>query len=165
MVEEIGDLRMHSDGNFFHDIMEKMLLALDFSFLEAWYEMHTFLGPIQVTSIEELERVKASDYSRRRRKYMREKDFVVVTTHYKGFDALKEERIIARTIMSNSTFGMDRPILSASSLSQIKGAVDIVTERDPLALAFERNYIVEDKGLYFLHPRYIYELVKRNLKG
>ncbi len=162
--KDIESLDVNRDSNFFHSLVSDLLKYLNFRFKEKWYEID-IVGepkPIKFTNLEYIKLLghipQVKNFSRRE-KFERKNEFVVATTNHTTLENFFNNHYIARSVMSNSRLGLDNKVLAAND---VKNAFHS-TFRDPLAMAFDRNYIVRLGNFYFLHPRFLYELcLKKN---
>ncbi|MEM4244941.1 MAG: hypothetical protein QXR60_01910 [Candidatus Nanoarchaeia archaeon] len=161
--KDIESLESNRDSDFFHSLARNLLKYLKFKFKEQWYEIDVVgeQKPIQFTNIEYIKLLgdvpQVKNFSRRER-FERKKEFVVVTTNHATLESFLSNHYVARSIMSNSRLGLDNKVLTADGVK----ASFHSTFRDPLAIAFDRNYVVRLGNLYFIHPRFLYELCLKN---
>jgi len=157
--KDIESLEANRDSNFFHDLAKDLLTYLNFRFKEKWYEIDVVgeRKPIQFTNIEyakSLGHVPQVKNFSRREKFERKNEFLVATTNHTTLKNLLDNHYLARSMMSNSRLGLDNKVLAADD---VKAAFHS-TFRDPLAMDFDRNYVVRLGDLYFIHPKFLYEL-------
>lgn len=159
VAKEIECLEANRDSNLFHNLVKEVLTYLDFRFKEKWYEIDV-LGerkPIQFTDLEYVKSLgyvpQVKNFSRRE-KFEKKNEFVVSTTNHNTLKNFLDNRYVARSMMSNSRLGLDNKVLNAGD---VKTAFHS-TFRDPLAMAFDRGYLVRSGNLYFLHPKFLYDL-------
>lgn len=162
LAKDIESLERDRNSYFFHDLVRRMLDFLGFRFKESWFEVDA-VGKMEPTQYVNIDYVIAAsvvyqttNFSRRER-FERTKpylEFIVATTNHLTIKDLLESHYVAKSIMSNSTFGLRNKIVDASEVKKrFYGP-----PRDPLALAFDSDYIVRFGSSYFLHPKYLYNL-------
>ncbi|KYK25425.1 hypothetical protein AYK26_06165 [Euryarchaeota archaeon SM23-78] len=168
LAQEVQELEINRDSTFFHDLVARLAGLLDFRPAKEWYEADPFIGPpAQYVTRAELEeasityKFRFKNYSHRKR-YEKNIDFLVATTHHPDLLMLDLGIYVARSLMSNTTLGLKKKIIP---IDEVRLKFPSIPGRDSLALAFEADHIIQtENNLYFMHPKYLYELVK-NKRG
>lgn len=166
----------HLDSNFFHEITDILLVDyLNFRKVLERYQVDPFKLPIHKTlTVKNIEEVKfvhnkfllrgvvPQNYARRLT-YERENDNVVTFSHHKTLENLLNHRLVARSILSTTDFNLGKKVVRVEYLRDLFDYKSKQRGKDPLGIAFDEDYIVlHPRGLYGLHPKYLYEAAKRD---
>jgi len=166
----------HKDSNFFHEVTDILLVDyLDFRKVLERYQVDPFKLPIYETiTVKNIKEVKSvhnkllsqeivpQNYARRLT-YERDTDNVVTFSHHKTLENLLNHRLVARSIMSTTDFNLGKRVVRVEYLRTLFGYKSKQRGIDPLGIAFEEDYIVlHPRGLYGLHPKYLYEAVRKS---
>lgn len=168
LKSDIDKLATDRDSSFFHGLVAQLAELLGFHKKEEWYEADRVIGPpLQFISKDDLGDANKllffTNYAYRNKfikkeTFLKENNFLVSTTNHPSFEALDSDFYVARSVMSNSTLGLEQRIIR---FEEVRERFPSRAGRDSLALTFEADYLVKKGNLYFLHPRFLYELVKK----
>jgi hypothetical protein len=158
---DIEALQEDRNSLFFHDLVEKTVSELKFKRTEQWYEADFSKTMTRSSEYYDLAVACSACTPKNiafRRRYERKNDWIVSTTNHRNLVLLNQGIYVARSIMSNSNLGFDKTVIMYDKVREKFPEKD---GRDSLALAFEADNIVKLDESYFLHPRFLYELLAK----
>lgn len=169
-MSDIEDLEVHvknldfnRDGPYFHGLVRNLANLLGFKTKEHWFEADPFNGEpsARFVTLLDLRLVESMSYFKNyayRVKHIRNQEYLISTTNHSTFEHLESGLYTARSVMANSTLGLEKRVLQ---YDQVRREFPPTHKRDSLALAFDNDYVVQLEKHFFLHPRFLYELVKK----
>ncbi len=97
--------------------------------------------------------------------YERGDEGVRTSSHHETFSKLLNHELMARSILSNTDFGLKKRIVRLDDLNRIFGRLAKEGLVDPAHVALERDFLILSRGYLSLYPKHLYEAAKTNFKA